>query len=478
MTAPSATTTVDEILARASQAAAVFSQFDQAQTDRVVDAVARAAFGQRVALARLAAEETGIGKWQDKVLKNVVASQLVYEHIRDQQTVGILRDDRARGLVEIAQPMGPILAVIPVTNPTSTVIFKTLISLKARNPIIICPSRNALQCSTAAAKLCYEAALAADAPEDCVQWVTEVTREQTQALMRHPKVALILATGGPSLVQAAYSSGTPTLGVGAGNVPVFIERSADLPFAAEQVRLSKTFDNGTICASEQAIVVEQASAAGVEAAFRAIGAYFCTPEEVKRLEPVVMDPAKGSMNAAIVGKPAAYIAERAGLTVPANVQLLLAPLAGVGKQYPLSGEVLAPVLAYYVAPDFNAAANLCIDLNFYGGIGHTASIYSNDRERIMQFASLMNAGRIVVNTPSAQGGVGGLYNLLTPSLTLGCGTGGKNITTDNVSVTHLLNIQRVAFRRDNARFQRFDQAQYLDESLDLDTILARYNRNY
>ncbi len=472
-TAPAA-----EMMDRAVMAAAEFSQIDQAQTDQIVRAVYEAGFNQRVRLARMAADETGLGVWQDKVMKNAVATQFVYDDIRNEKTVGIIAEDHERGIAEIAQPMGPILAIIPVTNPTSTVLFKILIAMKTRNPIIICPSKKAVRCCAETARICYEAALGADAPEHCIQWIEQVSREHTQELMRHPKLALILATGGAGLVHEAYSSGTPALGVGAGNVPVFIEASADVPFAVEQIMISKTFDNGTICASEQALVVERAVAAAVEAALAQRHAVFLAPADVARVEAVVWDSAKKSMNPDMVGQPATRIAAAAGVPVPETTRLLIAPLGGVGPAWPLSSEILAPLLAYYVVPDFTAAVNVCIDLNYHGGIGHTVSIFSNNEERIREFALLMNAGRIVVNTPSSQGAVGGLYNKLSPSLTLGCGTGGKNITTENVTARHLLNIQRITRRRVNERLQRFDKRKYLDESLDACAIEQEFNRNY
>ena len=466
-----------EYFQRANAAAAVYSQFDQEQTDRVVEAVYQAAFNQRVRLAKMAHEETGMGTWQDKVIKNALASQLVYDDIKNLKTVGVISDDPITGVVEIAQPMGPILAIIPVTNPTSTAIFKILIALKTRNPIIISPSRKAKRCTDETARICYEAAMAVDAPEHCIQWLTESSRELTQAIMSHRSLALILATGGTGLVQSAYSSGTPTIGVGAGNVPVYIERTADVPFAVEQIMASKLFDYGTICASEQALVVEESIAGEVAEELRKQKAHFLSDAEVQRLNAVAVD-AKGAMNPAIVGRPAAEIARAAEIDVPADVELLIAPLGGVGKAWPLSSEILAPILAWYVVPDFDAAVRVCIDLNFHGGMGHTASIFSNNDARIKEFACLMNAGRIVVNTPSSQGAVGGIYNMLHPSFTLGCGTGGKNITTDNVSAHHLLNIQRIARRRQNQRFANFDLLLYFDESLGPAAISEVYNRNF
>ncbi|MHB8899309.1 MAG: aldehyde dehydrogenase family protein [Thermoguttaceae bacterium] len=469
---------IEETFCLANAAAAVFSQFDQEQTDRIVRAVYEAAFRDRVRLAKLAHEETGMGRWQDKVIKNVVASQFVYDDIKDLKTAGVLREDPVAGIVEIGQPMGPILAIIPVTNPTSTTMFKILIALKTRNPIVISPARKARHCTVETARICYEAAILADAPEHCIQWLPEGSREQTQEAMAHKSLALILATGGSGLVHSAYSSGTPTIGVGAGNVPVYIERSADVPFAVEQIMASKCFDHGTICASEQAIVAERQVADSVCEEFCRRSARFLTKDEVAKLERVAFDQERNSMHPDVVGQPATKIARMAGIDVNEGTQLLIAPLGGIGPEWPLSSEILAPILAWYTADDFDHAVNLCIDLNFHGGMGHTASIFSNDDGKIKRFASLMNAGRIVVNTPSSQGAVGGLYNMLHPSLTLGCGTGGKNITTDNVTASHLLNIQRIARRRENQRLMRLDTNLFYDESLDPATFSAAYNMNY
>jgi acetaldehyde dehydrogenase/alcohol dehydrogenase len=467
----------DSILEKAVLASAVFSGLDQAHTDRIVRAVYQAGFNARVKLAKMAHEETGMGRWEDKVIKNVVATQLVYEDIKDLKTVGIVSENKETGISEIAQPMGPILAIIPVTNPTSTALFKILSALKTRNPIIVCPSKKAIRCCAETARICYEAALREDAPEDCIQWLTEVSREQTQALMGHDKLALILATGGSGLVRSAYSSGTPAMGVGAGNVPVFIEKSADVQFAVEQILLSKTFDNGTICASEQAVVVEQTIAEAVRAEFIKRGAYFLSKQEIPLLESVAWDPKSKNMNPDVVGQPAGSIALKAGFQVPPQTRVLIAPLEAVGHTVPLSSEILAPILAYYVADGFDEAVKRCIDLNYHGGIGHTASMYSNDDERIRQFSILMNAGRIVVNTPSSQGAVGGILNTLRPSLTLGCGTSGKNITTENVTARNLLNIQRITRRRPNLRWIQIDASRYLDESLDAETAEREYNSN-
>ncbi len=467
----------DEMLEKAQIAAAVFQQLNQKETDKIVEAVYRAGFNARIKLAKMAHEETGMGNWQHKVLKNVIATQLVHESIRNLKTVGVISENHQTGIMEIAQPLGPIFAIVPVTNPTSTILYKTLICLKSRNPVIFSVHRNAVNAGKEAVRICYEAALKAGAPDDCLQIVHEHSRELTQAIMTHPKLALILATGGTGLVKAAYSSGNPSIGVGPGNVPVFIDKSAEIPFAVNSVILSKTFDNGTICASEQSIVVEKRIAPKVIAEFKKQGGYFLDAGQVKKVEKVAIDPASGSMSAEIVGKSAQQIAVMAGISIPEGTKLLLAPLDGIGRDYPLSGEVLAPILSYYECESYEDAIKTCIDLNYLGGIGHTASIYANDDKRIAEFAKIMNAGRIVVNTPSSQGAVGWTYNTLNPSLTLGCGTGGKNITTENISAQHLINIQRVARRRPNYSFHNFDLAKYMSEKFTEKNLASEYYKN-
>ncbi len=467
----------DELLDRAVLAGALFHQFNQEQTDRIVENVFEAGFNARVKLAKMAAEETGIGIWQHKVIKNVVASQLVYESIKDEKTVGVISVDKKHGITEIAQPLGPIFAVIPVTNPTSTVLFKILIALKSRNPVIISPPRRAPKCCHEAVRICYEAALEAGAPEDCILIVPETNHELTHQLMVHPRLALILATGGTGLVHAAYSSGNPALGVGPGNVPVLIDRSADIPFAVENIIQSKTFDNGTICASEQAIVCERHIAKKVREEFTRQQCVFLNPEQVQKIEAVAFDRDKGVMNGEIVGKPVQYIARLAGIEVPEDTRIMMVVQQQVGEKYPLSREILAPVLAFYETADYDTAIKLCIDLNYLGGVGHTAGIYANDERRIHEFSAIMNAGRIMVNTPSVQGAVGGLFNSLATSLTLGCGSGGKNITTENVTAHHLINIQRVCRRRPNQQWFAFDQNAYLNEHMTAGDILREYSKN-
>lgn len=468
----------DAMMGKALLAAAEFNQYDQAATDRIVKAVFDAAFNARVSLATMAVEETKLGVWQHKVIKNVVASLLVYNDIRDETTVGVLAHDERLGITEIAQPLGPIFAITPMTNPTSTVIFKILICLKSRNPLIISPHRRAAKCSGETARICYEAALAAGAPEDCVQFLAGGSRELTHAFMSHPSLALILATGGTGLVTAAYSSGTPAIGVGPGNVPVLIDPSADLSFAVENIISSKTFDNGTVCASEQAVVVEHAIHAAVRAEFERQHCYFANPAEIKKLEAVAIDPKTGGMHADIVGQSAMEIGRRAGVNLPPDTVIIMLPLDKVGPDEPLSGEVLAPLLAFYVEEHYAAACNRCISLNYRGGVGHTAAIYANNDARIREFGELMNAGRVVVNTPSSQGGVGGLFNTLRTSFTLGCGSGGKNSTTENISARHLLNIKKVCRRRPNAEWSAFDQSKFLDATLDADALCAQYTKNF
>jgi acetaldehyde dehydrogenase / alcohol dehydrogenase len=467
----------DQIMEKAMMAAAEFQQFDQKQTDKIVEAVYKAGFNARVKLAKMAFEETGIGKWEDKVIKNVVATQMVYNSIKDEKTVGVISSDPLTGIVEIAQPLGPVFAVTPVTNPTSTVFFKILICLKTRNPIIISAHRGAANCCTESVRIAYEAAIAAGAPEDCIQIITSGSRELTQKIMSHPRLALILATGGTGLVKAAYSSGNPAIGVGPGNVPVFIDESADIPFAVENIVLSKTFDNGTICASEQSIIVESSIEKAVREEFERQQCYFLNPQEIDKVEKFAIVAETMSMSPSVVGQPVSVIAEKAGISVPEGTKILIAKLEGVGKGYPFSVEVLAPILAFYSAKDYNAAINTCIDLNYLGGIGHSAGIYANNEERILDFSTLMNAGRILVNTPTTQGAVGGIFNNLLPSLTLGCGTGGKNITTENISAVHLINVQRICRRKPNHKWFSMDFQKFFDESQDESVLSKEYFKN-
>jgi len=437
---------IDLVMDNATQAAREFREFDQEETDKIVKAVYEAAFNSRIDLAKLAFKETRLGVWQDKVIKNVIATKWVYDDIKDLTTAGIISGDYDSDIMEIAQPLGPIMAVTPITNPTSTALFKILICLKSRNPIIIRPHGAAKKCTVKAAKICYEAALSAGAPENCIQWVKRSTPEETQQMMAHKKVAVNLATGSVDLVRAAQKSGNPTIGVGAGNVPVYFGMSADIPFAVGEIIKSKTFDNGTICASEQAMVVRSSHADEVHAEFEKQGAYFVTGDEIDRLSEIAYNSAARVMQATVIGQSAETIAEMAGIKVPAGAKILIAELDDVGKDHPLSHEILAPILASYTAESFDHAVDICRKINKLGGLGHTVSIFSKKDRMIKKFTEVLDAGRILVNVPASQGALGGTYNKLQPSLTLGCGSGGKNITADNISARHLLNVQRIANR--------------------------------
>ena len=435
---------IDNYLDNAKTAALIFNGYTQIEVDEIVKATYLAGMGNRVEMAKMAATETDMGKWEDKVTKNILSTKYVYEDIKDLKTVGIISEDKVSGITEIAQPIGSILAIIPSTNPTSTVMFKILIALKTRNPIIISYSSLAQNSASYAAELLYKAAREAGAPKNCIQWIKNPKREKTTALMQDRRLSLILATGGEGLVTAAYSSGTPALGVGPGNVPVLIDDSINISFAIEQIMISKTFDNGTICASEQAIVIDKKNIKEALNALKEQHAYIVPQHEIKALEETVYNFERQMMSSDIVGKSASFIAKKAGLNAPEEVTLLVVEQTKVGKEHPLSSEILAPVIALYAADDFKDALRICMELNAHGGMGHTASIFSNNDERISEYSMKINAGRVIVNSPSAQGAVGGIYNNLSPSFTLGCGSGGRNITTDNITAKHLLNIQRIA----------------------------------
>ena len=470
--------TNNEIIQRAQTAAAAFRNLNQKQTDEIVKSVYLAAMNNRVKLAHMAVEDTGLGIWQHKVIKNVIASLLIYEHIKHHKTVGIISEDPFTGIIEHAEPLGPILGLIPVINPTSTTIFKILITMKTRNPLIISSNALARHCVAETARICYEAARNAGAPEDCVQWLEKPNFMKTKELMSHHGLALILATGTYDLVKASYSSGTPTIGVGAGNVPVYIGSSADIPFAVWHILFSKTFDNGSICASEQAIVVKKDNAEAVMNEFKKQKAYFLSPEEIEKVGRIAYDQNRGMMSPAVVGQPVLRIAEMAGITVPAETTVLIALLKGVSRDYPLSAEILAPILAFYIEDDFESAIQRCAEIARFGGIGHTAAIYSNNPERIEYFSKTLDVARILVNTPTTHGALGGMFNTLVPSFTLSCGSGGKNSTTGNITTRHLLNIHRICRRRTNDKWFNFDIRKYFDESIDAETIEQEYHKNF
>lgn len=433
---------VRDAAGHAAAAQRAFSVFDQAVTDRVCAAVAEAGFQAAEALAALAVEETGMGHVPGKTAKNRFATRAVWESIQDLKTAGLVRRDEARLVLEYAVPMGVVAGVIPVTNPTSTALFKILISLKGRNGIVLSPHPRAARCVAAAAGVCAKAAQAAGAPEGLVQCLASPTLEATDALMRHPDVAVILATGGGGLVKAAYSSGKPAYGVGPGNVPVWIDRSADAAHAARCLVLSKSFDYGTLCCSEQAIVVDAPVKAGVLEALRKEGAFLAGGADREKLARLVRAPS-GGMNPRVVGQSADRIAQMAGFEVPKGTALLLAEEDGVGEGHPFSIEILAPVLAVYTAEGWEAGCARCIEILRHGGMGHTLGIHAADARVIEEFGLRKPAGRILVNGPTSQGAVG-LGTGLMPSMTLGCGTMGGNITTDNITATHLVQIKRMA----------------------------------
>jgi len=458
----------DELVRESREASAVFTQYSQEDVDRIVYAAARAGARHRIELARMAVEESGMGVFEDKAIKNLFATENIYHDIKDLKTVGLVRESPETGIMEFAEPLGVVLAITPVTNPTSTCMFKILLALKTRNTIIISAARNALRCTNEAARILYEAALEAGAPDYCIRWIDNPSRDMTQTLMSHPDVAVILATGGTGLVHAAYGSGKPAIGVGPGNVPVFIEKTADLDQAINDIILSKTFDNGMICASEQSLVVEASIKDRVVEKLKSMGGYFLSPEETAKIQDIVIDPQKKSMSPKVVGQKAHKIAKMAGIDVPQDTRLLLAPLDGVGDEHPLSKEKLCPVLGFYTVKSLDEGVNLCTDLTHLGGLGHTAAIFSKDPEVIREFGETINAGRLIVNAPSSHGGIGDLYNSLHPSLTLGCGAGGRNITTDNVTATHLLNIKRISKRMPKMKWFRVPSRIYFEpNSLDM-----------
>jgi acetaldehyde dehydrogenase (acetylating) len=440
------------LVRRAKEAAAPLAEFSQEQIDAIVDAMAAAATPQAEALARLAHEETGYGVVADKVQKNLFSSEKVYRFIKPIKTVGVInrRDDVK--VIEIAEPFGVVCAIVPSTNPTSTAIYKILISIKARCPIVISPHPAAVRCITRVAEIMHDAARRAGAPDGAINWMTTVTIEGTQELMKARETAVILATGGMGLVRAAYSAGKPAYGVGPGNAPAYIERSADVAKAVRDIVTGKTFDNGVLCSSENSVVVDAPLVEEVKRAFAANGGYFMSTAEIDAVGKALVSPQR-LPNPALVGRPATYIAKQAGITVPEGTRVLLAELAGVGRDYPLSIEKLCPVLSFYVVNDWREGCERCKQILRYGGMGHTMSIHSRSDEIILQFGLKKPAYRIVVNTPTTHGSIG-LTTGLDPAMTLGCGGYGGNITSDNISPRHLLNIKRLAYETTPAVVRR------------------------
>lgn len=451
---------LEEKLAALRTAQAKFATYTQEQVDCIFRAAALAANQARIPLAKMAVAETGMGVVEDKVIKNNYAAEYIYNAYKDTKTCGVVEEDKAFGTKRIAEPIGVIAAVIPTTNPTSTAIFKTLICLKTRNAVLISPHPRAKKSTIAAAKIVLDAAVAAGAPKDIIGWIDVPSLELTNTLMQ--EADLILATGGPGMVRAAYSSGKPALGVGAGNTPAVIDKTADILLAVNSIVHSKTFDNGMICASEQSVIVDDSIYDQVKAEFIKTGCYVLTPEETEKVRKTIL--INGALNSKIVGQPAAKIAELAGVTVDPRTKVLIGEVESVDLEEEFAHEKLSPVLAMYHAADFADALNKADRLVQDGGYGHTASLYIDtvhERERLDQFAARMKACRIVVNTPSSHGGIGDLYNFnLAPSLTLGCGSWGGNSVSENVGVKHLLNIKTVAERRENMLWFRTPQKVY------------------
>ncbi|EIY7149624.1 bifunctional acetaldehyde-CoA/alcohol dehydrogenase [Enterococcus faecalis] len=443
---------IDELATKANVALKAMEDFTQEQVDHIVHQMAMVALDQHMPLAKMAVEETGRGIYEDKAIKNMYASEYIWNNIKHDKTVGVINKDEQTGLMEIAEPVGVVCGVTPTTNPTSTTIFKSLIALKTRNPIVFAFHPSAQKCSAEAARIVRDAAIAAGAPENCIQWIEQPSIDATSALMNHPGIAIVLATGGAGMVKSAYSTGKPALGVGPGNVPAYIEKTAKVKRAVNDLIVSKSFDNGMICASEQAVIVDKEIYASVKAEFEAHNVYFVKPNELQKLEDAVMNEGKYAVNPAIVGNSAEKIAELAGISVPKGTKILVAELEGAGPEYPLSREKLSPVLAMMKSNNAEHAFELCEAMLNLGGLGHTAVIHTEDEELQVAFGLRMKACRILVNTPSAEGGIGNIYNEMIPSLTLGCGSYGKNSVSKNVSAINLINIKTVAKRRNNMQW--------------------------
>jgi acetaldehyde dehydrogenase (acetylating) len=430
-----------DLVESAARAQAQIASFDQVKIDRICEAMSRAALREAARLGALAVEETGFGIPDDKREKNRFAAEDVWNYFRGLRTVGVVSE--SKDVVEIASPRGVVAGIVPSTNPTSTAIFKILIAIKARNAVVLSPHPSAARCISESARVMREAAVKEGLPADAIGCMTTATIEGTEALMKHKQTAVILATGGIGLVRAAYSSGKPAFGVGPGNVPVFVERTADVPKAVQDILTGKTFDNGTICASEQAVVCDAPIEKAVRDQFKAQGAHFLSAAEADQLSKVVVTPQR-SLNPAIVGKSVEVIAKMAGLSVPQGTRCLLADVGGVGRDFPLSIEKLSPILAFYVVDGLSRGAERCYEVLRYGGMGHTAGVHTRSREAAVRFGGEVPASRVTVNTPTTHGAIG-FSTALPPSMTLGCGSWGGNVTSDNVSPLHLLDIKRVAF---------------------------------
>ena len=437
---------LEGLMRQAKAAAALFSQFTQEDVDGIVKPMVLAGQEHAQSLAQLAIHETRLGVLEDKYIKNMVATEFVYNYVKDKRSVGIIREFPERSLVEMAEPIGVIFSLIPITNPTSTVLFKCIMAIKTRNAVIFSPHPYAASCGREAVRIMYEAAVKHGAPEGVFTCLQSHNLQDNAYLMTHKDVGLIDATGGPSVVKAAYSSGKPALGVGPGNTPVYLEKTADLNMAVVDIITSKTFDNGTICASEQTVVIDDEIYDTVLKKFSELGVHICNEQETKILERTLIDPNTGFMQPMAVGQKATDIARTLGIAIKPDTKLLVAPIQGVGRDHPLSVEKLCPVLSVCRAKSVDQALKLCVDVNHAGGLGHTAVIFSRNDNVIQKFGEVINAGRIIVNSPGSIGALGGVYNDMVPTFSFGCGTGGGNSTTDNVNIYHYLNIKRMARR--------------------------------
>lgn len=455
---------IDSLAEKGQEALKELSKKSQHEINDIVHQMSMAAVDQHMHLAKLAYDETGRGIYEDKAIKNLYASEYIWNSIKDNKTVGIIGEDKQKGLTYVAESIGVICGVTPTTNPTSTTIFKAMIAIKTGNPIIFAFHPSAQQSSKYAAKVILEAATKAGAPKDCIQWIEVPSIEATKQLMNHKDIALVLATGGSGMVKSAYSTGKPALGVGPGNVPTYIEKTAHIKRAVNDIIGSKTFDNGMICASEQVMVVDKEVYTDVVKEFKLHQTYFVNKNELQQLEDAIMNEDKTAVKPDIVGKSAVNIAKLSGISVPEKTKLLVAEIDGIGKDYPLSREKLSPVLAMVTAKSTGHALQICEDTLKFGGLGHTAVIHTEDSQLQQKFGLKMKACRVLVNTPSAVGGIGNMYNELIPSLTLGCGSYGRNSISHNVSAVDLLNIKTIAKRRNNMQWFKLPPKVYFEEN--------------
>lgn len=455
---------IDSLAEKGQEALKELSKKSQQEINDIVHQMSMAAVDQHMHLAKLAYDETGRGIYEDKAIKNLYASEYIWNSIKDNKTVGIIGEDKQKGLTYVAEPIGVICGVTPTTNPTSTTIFKAMIAIKTGNPIIFAFHPSAQQSSKYAAKVILEAATKAGAPKDCIQWIEVPSIVATKQLMNHKDIALVLATGGSGMVKSAYSTGKPALGVGPGNVPTYIEKTAHIKRAVNDIIGSKTFDNGMICASEQVMVVDKEVYTDVVKEFKLHQTYFVNKNELQQLEDAIMNEDKTAVKPDIVGKSAVDIAKLSGISVPEKTKLLVAEIDGIGKDYPLSREKLSPVLAMVTAKSTGHALQICEDILKFGGLGHTAVIHTEDSQLQQKFGLKMKACRVLVNTPSAVGGIGNMYNELIPSLTLGCGSHGRNSISHNVSAVDLLNIKTIAKRRNNMQWFKLPPKVYFEEN--------------